>query len=315
MVENIAPGIYRIKVPLPNNPLKYTNSYIVESLGNYLIIDTGLNNEACKEAITTGLKQLNINPKRADYFITHMHADHSGLITELSGSFSNIFISKEDAPFITCELNWDEFWKCSEHFATFHGFPKSLSKQAILHHPGYLYSPRTRPPGNIVIAHDSMSIKIGQIELKCISTPGHTPGHMCLYETTNNILFSGDHILCDITPNISAGCENKNPLASYLSSLEKTSTTDARLTLPGHRSLITNLNNRIMELKKHHGNRLKEISDILKKGKKHAYDVASLMKWDINYKDWNEFPIAQKWFAHSEAIAHLLYLEEKGRIR
>ena len=36
------------------------------------------------------------------------------------------------------------------------------------------------------------SIKFGDTELKIISTPGHTPGHVALYEPTAKVLFTGD---------------------------------------------------------------------------------------------------------------------------
>jgi hypothetical protein len=38
------------------------------------------------------------------------------------------------------------------------------------------------------------------------------------------------------------------------------------------------------------------------------------MTWDISYESWEQFPLSQKWFATGEAIAHLRYLEEKGRL-
>ena len=41
-----------------------------------------------------------------------------------------------------------------------------------------------------------------------------------------------------------------------------------------------------------------------------AYEVASKMSWDINCDSWEEFPMAQKWFATGEAISHVRLLEE-----
>jgi hypothetical protein len=38
------------------------------------------------------------------------------------------------------------------------------------------------------------------------------------------------------------------------------------------------------------------------------------MTWDIVAKSWDDFPVMQKWFATAEAIAHLIYLENKGLI-
>lgn len=36
------------------------------------------------------------------------------------------------------------------------------------------------------------------------------------------------------------------------------------------------------------------------------------MRWDLNYKSWNDFPLTQKWFASGEAMAHLEHLVYKG---
>ena len=36
------------------------------------------------------------------------------------------------------------------------------------------------------------SIKFGQTELQIITTPGHTPGHVALYEPQSKVLFTGD---------------------------------------------------------------------------------------------------------------------------
>jgi hypothetical protein len=42
--------------------------------------------------------------------------------------------------------------------------------------------------------------------------------------------------------------------------------------------------------------------------------VASQMTWDIDSESWDQFPVAQKWFATGEAISHLRYLEEEGKL-
>jgi hypothetical protein len=46
-----------------------------------------------------------------------------------------------------------------------------------------------------------------------------------------------------------------------------------------------------------------------------VYEIASKMKWSIRAKDWNDFPITQKWFAVGEASAQLDYLLDKGLIK
>jgi hypothetical protein len=67
-------------------------------------------------------------------------------------------------------------------------------------------------------------------------------------------------------------------------------------------------------LKKHHARRLDEVLAILNNGSMSAFQIASHMSWDIDCESWDQFPVAQKWFATGEAISHLRYLEEEGRV-
>jgi len=64
----------------------------------------------------------------------------------------------------------------------------------------------------------------------------------------------------------------------------------------------------------HHFQRLDEITGIINEQDCDAFETASLMQWDIRAKSWNDFPIAQKWFATGEALAHLQYLEQERKI-
>jgi len=138
---------------------------------------------------------------------------------------------------------------------------------------------------------------------------------MCLYEPSKKLFISGDHILIDITPNISLWSNDENPLNEYLVSLDKVYNLDVKLVLPGHRSTFNNYKERIQELKHHHQTRANEVLSILQKGSKNAFQVASQMSWDLTYESWDLFPIPQKWFATGETIAHLKYLEEKGEVQ
>ena len=71
---------------------------------------------------------------------------------------------------------------------------------------------------------------------------------------------------------------------------------------------------RIDELKRHHRERADEVMDVLRDRTMNAYEIAAGMTWDIDCETWEDFPIAQKWFATGEAIAHLQYLEAEGGI-
>jgi glyoxylase-like metal-dependent hydrolase (beta-lactamase superfamily II) len=310
MFEEILPSLYRIKVPLPGSPLKATNSYVIKGTERSLIIDTGWNREDCLTALVTGLKECSVDLSQADFFITHMHADHSGLVSTLAQERAKVYFGGADAQVIRSTT--PEHWMKMLDFANKCGFPREELDKAIQSHPGRRYSPNSSL--NLYILRDEDTIGIGDYLFECIETPGHTAGHICLYEPSKKIFICGDHILVDITPNITLSSEAQNPLKEYLMSLDKVYNLNVELVLPGHRSIFKDQKERIRELKQHHQERLEEVIFILGKGKQNAFQVASQMTWDIGYKNWDLFPPAQKLFAFGEALAHLKYLEEEGKV-
>ena len=309
LIEQIMPNFYKVKIPLPENPLKAINSYVIKARTRNLIIDTGMNREECILAMHSGLQELDVDLRETDFFVTHLHADHSGLVAELATETSCIYCSQQDADIINSGTDWDAM----VNFARLSGFPENKLREAIDRHPGYRYNAKGHLDFDIVAEGDVISI--GDYLFKCVETPGHTRGHMCLYEEKHKILVAGDHVLADITPNISLWSDDRNPLDEYVCSLDKVYELDIRLVLPGHRSLIKDCRKRIQELKHHHQTRINEIISLLEKGSRNAYKLASEMTWDLTYDSWEEFPVSQKLFATGEAIAHLKYLEEKGVIR
>ena len=158
-------------------------------------------------------------------------------------------------------------------------------------------------------------IDIGDFHFRCVATPGHSPGHTSLYEAEKKILVAGDHILFDITPNITYWVDMEDSLGKYLVSLEKVNALDVKLVLTGHRRLVHDLHGRVKELQEHHRARLNEVLVALGDGEKNILQIAPHIKWDITAKTWEEFPPQQKWFAFGETMAHVKYLEGKGKVR
>jgi glyoxylase-like metal-dependent hydrolase (beta-lactamase superfamily II) len=308
MIEEIVPDLFRIKIPLPQSPLKYLNSYVIRSAKRNLIIDTGLNRKECLQAMQEGLQELGVDRTNTDFFITHLHADHFGLVAKLITDNSRIYFNRPEAELIE---SW-EGWEPMITYAGLNGFPEDQLRAAIQNHPGHKFASDWIPELNILSDDDVISV--AHYQFRCIETPGHTPGHICLYEPDQRILVAGDHILNDITPNIQCWSDKTNPLKQYLASLDKVFDLEVDLVLPGHRRIFSNYRERIEELRSHHEIRVNEVRQILAKGPKTAYQLASEMTWDIECDSWEQFPVAQKWFATGEAIAHARYLEAQNEV-
>jgi len=310
MVEEIRPNFFRIEIPLPDTPLKYLNSYVIKGPDRNLIVDTGLNRKECFEAMESGLAELEVDLTRTDLFITHLHADHFGLVAKLIRPGRKTYFNRPDSEIVESWGGWEPMLV----YGGLNGFPADQLRAALDSHPGRKFSSDWVP--QLSVLDDNDVITVGDYSFRCISTPGHSRGHTCLYEASEKILLAGDHILIDITPNIQCWSDKENPLKNYLNSLDKVARLEIDLVLPGHRNLIYDCRARVAELKEHHYRRADEILKILQNnGPMNAYQTASKMTWDIECESWDQFPLAQKWFATGEAISHLRYLEEEGKIR
>jgi len=313
MIDEIQPDLHRIEVPLPGSPLQSINSYVVTTGDRCLVIDTGMMRPECERALRAGLDELNVRLAETDFFITHLHADHMGLVTALATDASEVFFNRPDNRVVVAarEDHRQFFDKLILHTRR-GGFSEQEIEASLREHPGYKYSPPEYPSFRFV--DDGDVLEVGNYRFVVVATPGHTPGHRCLYEPGRKLFVSGDHVLGDITPNITVWGEDDDSLGDYLASLDKVADLDVDLVLPGHRTPFNGFQARIDELRRHHRHRLDEVLEVLASGSGTAYQVASQMTWDIVAESWVDFPVVQKWFAVSEATSHLRYLEHRDQV-
>jgi glyoxylase-like metal-dependent hydrolase (beta-lactamase superfamily II) len=311
MLEEIAADLYRIEIPLPGLSLEFVNSYIVRDNGRSLIVDTGLYNDECLETMKAALKQLHVDPGRTDYFITHSHGDHIGLVYKLIQRGSIIYINELEVQTIS-KFQTGLFSVETANFLHISAFPERDPGKIIPPHATREF--RTGVALSFTLVKDKDAIERGRYNFTCIETPGHSKGHMCLYEPDRKVLLAGDHLLKEITPTIQGRNEGDNPLKNYLASLDKINRLDVETVLPGHGHIFSDCNGRIEEIRKHHEQRNSEIISILREKERNIYELAKLMAWKTESDSWESMPPTQQYFAVGEAFSHLIYLEEEGEV-
>ena len=198
-----------------------------------------------------------------------------------------------------------------------HRFPEEELELVQANNPGKKY----QPSGTFetIPVEDGTIVDVGRIKLRCIFAPGHTPADICLYQRRmHRIPFSGDHVLFDITPNISIwGKSRTDALATYFVSLEKVAKLPASAVPAGTPvQTMKILQGRIETLLHHHEARCGKLYRLFSEAPGiSGYEVAKRMSWSIRAKGWDDFPMGQKWFAVGEAITHLDCLVHLGAIR
>lgn len=311
MLTQITKEVFSFPIELPDTPLKSLNSYVIRPSdgGRCLLIDTGFHHPRCWEALCAGMREAGLEPENTDVFLTHAHADHTGNASALVQLGCRMFISQPDYAMYTSWLSGD--FDTMAELSELEGMPKDLVARLLLEAPVMHY---TSPYFPATLLEDGDELCYGSYRLRCIITPGHTPGHMCLYDENQELLFLGDHVLFDITPNIIGWGKGRDALRLYLESLRQIARLPVSIALPAHRSLgsIT-LAERVDQLIAHHRRRLEEALAVLREGERFtAYEVAAQLRWRIRANSWEEFPLSQKWFALGEALAHLEYLCDIG---
>ncbi|CAM5249221.1 MBL fold metallo-hydrolase OS=Streptomyces alboniger OX=132473 GN=CP975_10415 PE=4 SV=1 [Streptomyces alboniger] len=158
--------------------------------------------------------------------------------------------------------------------------------------------------------------------LRAIWTPGHTPGHVCLHLEEEHPaglpghgrLFSGDHLLPEITPHIGLyedpdDATVTDPLGDYLDSLERVGRLAPAEVLPAHQHAFTDAASRVRELLAHHEDRLTGLLTLLAEPLT-PWQLAEHMEWN---RPWEQIPYGSRNIAVSEAEAHLRRLVKLGR--
>jgi hydroxyacylglutathione hydrolase len=267
--------VHRITIP---NPFfeGATNVYVIAT-EPLTLIDTGIGTDEAWTLLERGMQAHGLAPRSVRQIIlTHHHLDHIGLARRLQEtSGARVFVHADD-------------WEGVAHYEAWHhtfvqrlrerlhewGTPAAvIQAAAALLQSGGPKLAQSAPAERLT---DGQRLPLGQGDLEVIHTPGHSRGSVCL--RYGRFLFSGDHVLPDVSPNIGGGeLFALGLLRQYLESLERVRRfqTEDLLVYPGHGEPFAHLAARVQALQEHHREREEEIIALLRSaGPKTVYEVA-----------------------------------------
>jgi glyoxylase-like metal-dependent hydrolase (beta-lactamase superfamily II) len=322
-VTEVAPGILRAQLPIDMPGLGHTNCYVIEDERGVAVVDPGLPGRATLRVLTERLASVGVPLSRVHtVVVTHSHPDHfggAGWIRRETGAeivthrrFSFIWdrfeppdIDVEDAaraaerPVARRSNPWDAPpWGGTGHYFS---FARRVRMRGMRRFPRFF---RTPTPTRRL--DDADRIVLGGREWVALHTPGHTEDHLCLFDPTERVMLSGDHVLPTITPHIGGLNPTGDPLDRFFDSLHKVAEhgDDVSVVLPAHGHPFHDLAGRAKAIREHHLERL----DLLRRAAAELGRPASVPELSAHLFS----PRAQGPMADSETFAHLEHLRRLG---
>lgn len=305
-------GIVQVRVPLPFS-LKWVNSYLLRDERGYALIDPGLRTDEALAAWQAAMTEHGI--AYADIHtivLTHQHPDHYGL----AGWFqqhSGAPVHMSARSYAYTQRLWGTdggkaFSAVLMSLYASHGMPDGKVASMAPHLASFVAKVTPQPQVRFIEA--GQTIAMGGLTWETIDAPGHAGGQLCFYAPERKWMICGDQVLPLITPNVSVvPGEDDKQLEAFLGSLRELARYDVELAFPGHREPFEAFAKRTEELTEHHARRLDEIAEMIREEPCDAYRLCMRLFGERIAGDPHHLR-----FAMSETLAHLFYLEHRGRV-
>lgn len=265
MIDQILPDFYRVTLPMPFRLHHVHIHVLVHNDGKVALFDTGINIPESFRVLDAALETLGKTTGNIDQiFLTHFHGDHCGIAGEIQKrSGAVVRLSAIDEQRLQNNKRLEDVVERTRDFCLRQGLPQMtldtlikemavFQKATIPFRVDYHLKPHSR-------------YTLGDRILEIIPAPGHTSGQMCFYFPEERILLAGDHILPEITPNLSPDLFQLDyrPLRSFLHSLESIRDLPVRMVYPGHGDPFPDVKKRVGEIMDHHAERTRLIVEAL----------------------------------------------------
>ena len=304
-LTEIVPGVHELRLPIPFED-GLVNCFLLTGDGYVDLIDCGMRQDESLEMIRSAVRRLGGTLRRL--VVTHIHPDHYGAAGVLTEEFgAELYLHRLEIPmvhprYLELETLVDEVGR----WLDLNGVPEAEVEEMKNSSRGLRDFVQ---PGNVAVQLDGAeTLELGNRRLRVEWTPGHSPGHICLFEPEEGLLFAGDQLLPDLSPNIGLHPQSTpNPLDEYLAALLHLRELEPSLVLPAHGRPFGDAEPRVERMLEHHARRKDQIEEIVGDRECSAWEVAVELWGPRKY-------VYEKRLALQEALAHLQSLAVEDRL-
>jgi len=306
-LSEVEAGIFELRLPIPFED-GLVNVFFFSDGDVADLLDCGMNSEESLEAIRDAMAHIGARRLRR-LLVTHIHPDHYGAAGVLAGpGKADLYIHRLEVPLV--HPRYVELEHLVEEVRTYllvNGVPGEEAE--VLSNSQRALSQVVKTADASVQLDGAEVVEMGRHQLRVEWTPGHSPGHVCLWEPVQGLLFAGDHVLPELSPNIGLHPQSTpDPLHDYLSGLRRMADLQPKRVLPAHGRPFSEAAGRVEDLVSHHRRRLDQILEIVGQQEKTGWRVA-LDLWGPRDNMY------EKRLALQEGLAHLQALAVEGLVR
>lgn len=305
-LTEVAAGVFELRLPIPFED-GLVNVFLFADGKEADLLDCGMNSDESVAAIRQAVRNIGARRLRR-LVVTHIHPDHYGAAGTLAGEgLADLYIHRLEVPLVHPRyVELEHLVNEVRKYLLVNGVPADESE--VLSNSQRALSTFVKAAEPSVQLDGAELLPMGRRQLRVEWTPGHSPGHICLYDVQDRVLFAGDHMLPELSPNIGLHPQSTpDPLHEYLDGLKRLAAYEPALVLPSHGRSFSDAPARVKVLVAHHKRRLEQIVEIVGDGEKTGWEVA-LALWGPRDN------LYEKRLALQEALAHLQALAVESRL-
>ena len=276
--------------------------------GDLALVDCGVHSEESLAAITRQLQSRGYHLRDINTIvITHCHHDHYGLVGRLKVLCqARVLMHRLEADRATRLYHDPLGYFRSEELLLRNGLP--LQTVARAREIARSLRELVHPAEVDETLSDNQKVRLGSRQYRVLGLPGHTIGHIGLYDPASKTLIGGDLVLPGTAPYVGlTDYTAANPLADFMASLDRVKEFEVETVLPGHGSPFAGHRQRVDEIVCHYQRRTEAIFQAVEHKPLTAYQLAR----KVFGEDFGTFEGRLRF---SEALAHLELLARAGRV-
>lgn len=308
-IERVRMTVWTVPIVFPDSPIRHTFCYVIRGDdGQVVLIDPGFDSEEGWQQLERSLATAGASVRDVVGIVaTHMHSDHLGMarrVVDETGAWVGMHPT-EDAALAQWQ-NSDRVFAEDRQWLDQLGVPAEVIEQLATDHEVVDYA-QSLARMTLPLT-DGTCLPLPGRQLVVVAAPGHTPGHICIVDHDERVLFSGDHILPRITPNVGLTSTGRNghALTRYYESLERMKAWPDYEVLAAHEYRFVGLAERAEALIQHQHERSAEILGNLRESPGlTGWQLAARLTWA---RPWSQLEGINMRAALGEVDAHLDHL-------